>query len=90
MRRCDILFQVFAGAKFQQGYIDQIIPFGNPDAGAEFPDGFRGVPTSAQSGDGWHPGIVPPVYMLFIDQLQELALAHDGVGEVETGKFILP
>ena len=53
------------------------------DGGAEVADRLGGKAAAADAADGWHARIVPSVDALFLHQLQQLALAEQGVGEVE-------
>ena len=51
------------------------------------------VPTNgsrtAKSCDRRHTGIVPTGDELFVNELEELAFAHDGVAEIEAREFNL-
>ena len=46
-------------------------------------------PSAAHRGDRWHPGIVPAVDVTLVHEGQELALAQNGVIEIETGELVL-
>ena len=59
---------------------------GGGDEGA---DGFRGEAAAAKAGEGGHAGIVPAVDAILLHELQELALAEHGVGDVEAVEFDL-
>ncbi|MCY1398408.1 hypothetical protein D9M71_134380 [compost metagenome] len=56
---------------------------------AEVADRLGGVTTAAIAGQGRHARIVPPAYVTLVHQLFELALAGDGVVQVQAGKFVL-
>ena len=81
--------QVFPYAVFQQGRICEAVEFSNAYGVAEVADGGRSVAPAAHAGDGGHPWIVPAGDVSFLHQLQQLALAHDGVGKVQAGEFRL-
>src|ERR1700677_1038951 len=82
--------EVLANGVFQDGDIGDAIVFGDADVVGEMAQGFRGDAAAAQAGDGGHAGIVPGGDNFIVDELEELALAHDGVTEAEPGKFVLP
>ena len=42
-----------------------------------------------QTGNRQHSRIVPTVDELLVNKLDEFALAHDGVGQIEAGEFVL-
>src|SRR5690554_3011802 len=50
---------------------------------------FGGVAPATHAGDGGHTRIIPSGDNLLLHQLQQLALAHYRVGEVETIELIL-
>ena len=52
-------------------------------------NGFRGKAAAAEAGEGGHAGIVPSADALLLHELEELALAEQGVGEVEAVEFNL-
>ncbi len=81
--------QVFPHAEFQQGQVHQVFPLPHPDALAEGADGLRGVAPAPHPRQGGHAGVIPAADVPLIHQLQELALAHDRIGEVEAGELIL-
>mmetsp|Transcript_82104 Transcript_82104/g.145037 ORF Transcript_82104/g.145037 Transcript_82104/m.145037 type:complete len:405 (+) Transcript_82104:1424-2638(+) len=68
---------------------DSALPLGHTDLGAELLNGRCGVPTAPHATEGGHTGIIPATNDLLLDKLQQLALAHDGVGQVEAGKLDL-
>ena len=78
-----------AQCPLQQTEVDHVLPFGNADAVAKCADAFWCEAPSAQSADGGHAGVVPPVDYAFFDQTQELALGHHCVVEVQSGKLDL-
>ena len=56
----------------------------------EVPDGGGGVASAAQAADGGHPGVVPAGHIVLLHQLAQLALAHNGVVDAQTGELDLP
>lgn len=81
--------EMLAHAEVEKGDIGHAVDFGHADRFAEIPDGFRGEAASAETRDGGHAGIVPAIDEALFYQCQELALAHDGVGQVEAGELDL-
>ena len=59
------------------------------DALAEIADGTGGVATATQAAQSGHTGVIPTGDQLFLYQLTQLALAHDGVVDTQTGKLDL-
>ena len=51
--------------------------------------GGRRVAPAAQAHDGGHARVVPSGDVVVVDQLRQLALAGDDVGEVEAGELVL-
>ena len=65
------------------------LELGDPDGFAEIPNCGRRIPTAADSGEGRHARVVPALDVSLIDQLEQLALTHDGVVEIQAGEFDL-
>ncbi len=59
------------------------------DGGAEGADGLGRKAAAADAGERGHARIVPAADALFLHELQQLALAEQGVGEVEAVEFNL-
>ena len=78
-----------AQGPLQQAEVDDVLPLGDADPVAEGADALRGEAATAQSGNGGHSGVVPPVHDAVLHQGQEFPLGHDRVVEVEAGKFNL-
>ena len=57
--------------------------FAHADARAEVADRFRRVAAAPQAGDGRHARIVPSGDVPVLHELQQLALAHHGVVQVQ-------
>ena len=75
--------EVLAHGVLQKLDVVQGFVFGVTDAVDEVLDAGGGVTAAAQSTQRGHSGIVPTGDKAFLDELEQLALAHDGVGEVE-------
>src|ERR1019366_7970245 len=54
------------------------------DGSAEGADGFGSKATAAEAGKGGHAGVVPAADNIFLHELEKLALAEQGEGDVET------
>ena len=59
------------------------------DRRAEIADRFRRVAAAAQAAERRHARIVPAADTALLHQLQQLALAHQRVGQVEAVEFDL-
>ena len=70
--------------------VDPGVGFGDADALAEQLDRFRRIAAAAHADDRGHARIVPAADDAFFDQLDQLALAGDDVGQVQARKFVLP
>ena len=83
------LIEVVANGVFKEADIVERFKFGVADGVDKILDGFRGEATSAQAANGGHTRVVPSVHQVFLHQLQQFALAHHGVGEVQAVEFYL-
>ena len=81
--------EIFPDAEFQECHIDDIFALGDSNQFGKGPDGCRGVSAPAQTMKGWHPGIIPPADVTLCNQLEQFPLAHDGIAEIQAGKFDL-
>jgi len=86
--RCPAV-EVFADAVLQQGDVHRGIGLGHTDALAKIADRLRGVAPAPQPGDSGHARIVPALYVAFVDQLDQLALAQHHKGQIQAGEFVL-
>ncbi len=59
------------------------------DGGEEGADGFRREAAAAEAGESGHARIVPAVDTILLHELEQLALAEQRVGDVETVEFDL-
>ena len=83
------LAQVVAHAVLEQAVIDGGVRLRNADAVDEVAHGGGGVAAAAHARQRRHPRIVPARDMVFLHELAQLALAHDGVGQVQAGELDL-
>ena len=83
------LVEVLADRVFEPGHVDRAVELGHADALAERPHRLGRVAAAAQAADGEHPRIVPAGDVLLLHELQQLALAHHRVGEIEPGELDL-
>ena len=74
----------------EQPDVDDVLFLGDADARAEVADRLRRVAAAAQPGDRRHARVVPAVHVPLRHQLQQLALAHHGVVQVEPRELDLP
>lgn len=81
--------QIVTDAEFEHAEVDHAVGTVGADHFAEVADRFRRVATAAEARQRGHARIVPAIDVLFIDQLLELALAGDGVVEVQTAELVL-
>ena len=81
--------EVLADTGFQSADIHQLVALAHADAVAEQLEGFGRIAAAADAAEGRHPGVVPAGDEAFLHQLEQLALAHQGIGQVETGEFVL-
>ena len=83
------LVQMVAQAVLQAHIVDDVVALGHSDVLAEIADALGRVATAAETADGGHAGIVPAAHVVLLDQLQEFALAHHRVVDVEACKLVL-
>ena len=86
----DLEVQILALAVLQERHVDRAVGLGDADALAEVAQRRGGEAAAAQAGEGRQARIVPARHQLALDELQELPLAHQRVGEVEAGELGLP
>ena len=82
--------EFLAQAEVAEREVDRAVGFGDADALAELADRRRREPAPSQSADRRHPWIVPSIHHLLRHQLQQLAFAEDGIGQVEARELVLP
>ena len=75
--------QILADAVLELRDVDDVLLLRDADARAEIADRFRRVAAAAQAADGRHPRIVPAGDVPLLHQLQQLALAHHRVVQVQ-------
>ena len=81
--------QILADGEFQHADIHHAASAVHTDHVAEVADRRRRIAAATEARQRRHPWIVPATHVLLVDQLLELALAGDGVVQVETGEFVL-
>src|SRR5207237_2313067 len=62
---------------------------GDADRLGEIPDRFRRHTATSDAGDGRHPWIIPPADEPVVHEAQQLALAQDGVVQLEARELYL-
>ncbi len=68
---------------FEQGEVNNAFGFGNADFFQKHFDRFGRIAAPAHAGNSWHTRIIPSVDPAFFHQSQQLAFAHDRVGQIE-------
>src|SRR5262249_46910790 len=81
--------EVLADAVLQHRHLEGARELGDADPLAEGPYGLRRVAAPADAADGRHARGVPAADVTALHQLQQLALAHHRVGEVQPGELDL-
>ena len=77
------LVQFFADAVVQKSDVREAVELGDADFFAEVADRGSGNAAAAVSADGRHARIIPVADVVFLDKLQEFALAHDRIGQIQ-------
>ena len=81
--------QVFADGEFQHADVHQTAGAVDADHVAEGADRSRRVATASVTGERRHARVIPAADVFLVDQLLELALAGDGVVQVQAGELVL-
>ena len=81
--------EVVAQTILQRSRIDPLVSLGHANALGESANRFRGVSAPSQAGQRRHSRIVPAIDVTTLHELEQLALAHDRVGEVQPGELVL-
>jgi hypothetical protein len=84
-----VLVEVLAEVVLQQLDLVHAVHLGDTDLVTEAADGSGCVAAPAHPDDGRQPRVVPTGHDTLLDQLQQLALAHQRVGEVQPGELDL-
>ena len=74
----------------EQRDVDHVLALGDADPIAERANRLGRVAAAAHPGDGRHARIVPARHRPFLDQREQLALAHHRVGQVQPRELDLP
>src|SRR5690606_35788190 len=83
------LVQILPDSVFQERYIIDSFHLGVTNQINESPDRLRCVASAAQTAQRWHTRIVPSADHSVLDQLEQFALAHDSIGQVQAVEFNL-
>ena len=74
---------------FQQAHVYCTVGLGHTDPFTEIAHRFRRIASATDPRDGRHPRIVPSIYRTIVHHGLQVALAHNGIGQVQTRKFDL-
>ena len=78
---------VRAHKRLEQLDLVRAVDLGDADVAGEITDRLRRIAPTSEPADGGHAGVVPAVDVAFLDELQQFALAHHRVGEVEASEL---
>lgn len=81
--------KILAHTPFQKLDVHHLVTLRDSDLLAEHLEGLGGVATAAHSAESRHTRIVPSGDKAFLDEFQKLSLAHQGIGEVQSGELVL-
>ncbi len=84
------LVQVLAEVMLEEPHVDHALHLRDADPVAEGADRLRRVAAAPEARERRHARVVPAAHELLLDELGELALRHDRVGEVQAGELDLP
>ena len=70
-------------AVLEQRAVHGGVRLGDAHPGQEVRDGLRRVAAAAHGGQRGHPGIVPAGHLALLHEATQVALGHDGAGQVE-------
>ena len=83
------LVQIVADEGFEQGHIHPTVVVGFADRGDEILDGFGCDAAPAQAAQGGEARVIPAAHHAILNQFAQFALAHHGIGQVQTGELDL-
>ena len=90
MTRGARLVEILADAHLEEGHVDDAVVLGDADACRQkVANGLGRVAAPAEARDRRHARVVPAADEALLDELEELALAEDGVAQVEPGELDL-
>ena len=81
--------EIVSDAELKLFDVDRRVDFGHTNQVGEGADSFRANASAAHRSDRWHPWIFPAVDVALVHERQELALAQDGVINIETRELVL-
>ena len=77
------LVEVFSDGAFHQFHFIQRVIGGISNLVDELVDALGAVTSSSVSADGGHAGVVPSVHHAFLYQCEQIALAHEGIAQIQ-------
>ena len=77
---CGDAVQIIANGMLEKAYAIECLVLGITDCIDKVADRSRGIATTAHTRDSRHTRIIPTGNKAFLYQLQQLALAHHGIG----------
>ena len=83
------LIEVLTDTPLQELDIHELVPLGNANLVTEHLEGIGGIAATAHTAEGGHAGVVPAAHKALLHQFQQLALAHERIGEVQAGELVL-
>jgi hypothetical protein len=84
-----VFVQIVTNASLKLTYVNGVVGVGNAGFTDEVKESVRGIASSSQTAESGETGIVPAVYVTFLNQLTEVALGHYGVGNVHAAELPL-
>ena len=84
-----VLIEIVADAGLQLTDIHGVVGVGHACLADEGEQGVGRIAAAAQTLQGGQTGVVPAVHVALLHQLAEVALGHDGVGDVHATEFPL-
>ena len=81
--------EVLADAPLEKLDIHQLVALGDSYFLAEHLERLRSVAPSSHAAERRHPRVIPAAYKPLLDKFQKLALTHQCICEVQSGKFVL-
>ena len=81
--------EIGSNARLEPLELHRTVFFGHPGPFAEIAQRLRGKPAPPHSRDGGHARVVPSIDMSAVHQTGEIALAHDGVRQIQPAELDL-
>jgi hypothetical protein len=83
------LVQVLAHEELEQADVHDVLALGDADFVSKSPDRRGWKPAPADAGDRGHPRVVPAVHAFLVHKLEQLALAHHRVRQIQARELDL-